>query len=260
MTSPLILPALYHVPSPNWSLRGASQVRLIVVHDCEGSYRGSIDWFANPASKVSAHYVLRENGLEATQMVDLVHKAWHAKDFNGISIGLELAGFAAKGFNAVEWQAAANIVAYLLHKYKLPAEWTKDGGGLGFCSHYNLGERGGGHKDPTTDKEVWEAFVARVEAAYSQEPPASWVTGALQLPKPADYVPTTDIRHGLQPGTVEWAQAELNARGATPRLLVDNVLGEKTTGALLAFQKANALESTGQLTPETINVLTRSGN
>ncbi len=40
---------------------------------------------------------------------------------------------------------AADIVAFLLHKFKLQARWAEHGQGLGFCSHFDLGKDGGGH-------------------------------------------------------------------------------------------------------------------
>ena len=63
----IILPKLKFVQSPNFSNRSVP-VDLIVVHDCEGSYAGSVSWFSQAQSQVSAHYVLKEDGSEATQM------------------------------------------------------------------------------------------------------------------------------------------------------------------------------------------------
>jgi N-acetyl-anhydromuramyl-L-alanine amidase AmpD len=54
------------------------RVDVIVLHDCEGGYEGSIRWFELSRSNVSAHYVVREDGGEATQMVDLADSACHA--------------------------------------------------------------------------------------------------------------------------------------------------------------------------------------
>jgi len=101
------LPALKHVPSPNCSLRGGAAVRLFVVHDCEGSYAGSIGWFAQVRSQVSAHLVLRRDGLEATQCVPMDRKAWHACAANPYSDSLELEGFEKDGFSDAELDAAA---------------------------------------------------------------------------------------------------------------------------------------------------------
>ncbi|HTJ56695.1 MAG TPA: peptidoglycan recognition family protein [Devosiaceae bacterium] len=184
----LVLPPLKQVASPNHSSRNGAAVRLIVVHDCEGSYGGSISWFSQKASQVSAHIVLREDGSEATQMVPFANKAWHAVAFNSASIGVEMAGYTAKGFAAPEWQAAANIIAFLLHKFDLPCRWAEGGAGQGFCSHFDLGKAGGGHSDPTTDPKIWAAFVARVEAAYALPAPADWVA--------TPFVPTTTTRKG----------------------------------------------------------------
>ena len=88
------LPELLWKPSPNFSHRRGTRVDLIVLHDCEGGYKGSIEWFAMSRSDVSAHLVVREDGNEATQMVELADNAWHACAFNQRSVGVEIGGFA----------------------------------------------------------------------------------------------------------------------------------------------------------------------
>lgn len=169
----LALPKLHWIASPNFSKRSVP-VDLIVVHDTEGGYSGAISWFAQKQSQVSAHFVLREDGAEAVQMVHLDDKAWHAKAFNSRSIGIEMAGFASKGFSSAEWQAAANVVAWLLKEFDLPAQWSKGGNGPGFTSHFDLGAAGGGHKDPTTDSAKWQAFVKLVQAVPRDQLPPTW--------------------------------------------------------------------------------------
>src|SRR3954470_4414844 len=115
-----ILPELKWVPSPNYSGRGLTGIKMVVLHDTEGSYDGAISWFKNPSSQVSAHVVLREDGREATQMVAYGNKAWHCADFNSESLGLEMAGVASKGFSSDELRVAARIIAFFLHQYHLP--------------------------------------------------------------------------------------------------------------------------------------------
>src|ERR1700744_1438163 len=112
--SQLVLPTLTWTASPNYSSRSGQKVRLIVVHDCEGSFAGSVSWFAMARSQVSAHIVLSEDGLKAVQMVAWGNKAWHSCDVNSFSEGIEAAGFAAKGLGAPEWAALAAIVAFRL--------------------------------------------------------------------------------------------------------------------------------------------------
>src|ERR1700756_4645783 len=107
------LPPLVWRPSANFSSRHGTRVDLIVLHDCEGGYEGSIRWFEMTKSNVSAHYVVREDGAEATQMVELADNAWHACAFNRRSVGVEMGGFASRGFGTSLLTTAARMFAYL---------------------------------------------------------------------------------------------------------------------------------------------------
>ena len=57
----------------------------------------AIDWLANPEAKVSAHYVVSEDG-QITYMVPEEKRAWHAgkshwrgvSDINSASVGIEI--------------------------------------------------------------------------------------------------------------------------------------------------------------------------
>ena len=159
------LPKILWKESPNCSDRTA-RVDLIVNHDTEGSYVGSVAWFAQSQSKVSVHYVLKEDGSEVTQMVELADKAWACCAFNSRSVNIEMAGWANKGYDSAEWDALANINAFLLHHLQIPCKWARGGIGPGFCRHYDLGVAGGNHSDPTTDLATWQRFVSLVMQKY----------------------------------------------------------------------------------------------
>ncbi len=91
------MPPLITRWSPNIDERGAP-VSMIVLH-YTGMRDGAsaIDWLANPESRVSAHYVVAEDGV-VTQMVPEDKRAWHAgrswwrgvRDINSASIGIEI--------------------------------------------------------------------------------------------------------------------------------------------------------------------------
>ncbi len=257
----MALPALKWLASPNFSAR-TSPIDLVVLHDCEGSYAGAVEWFGEPKSAVSAHIVLKEDGTEATQMVDFRQKAWHADAFNSRSIGIEMGGFAARGFPAAEWQTAADVVAYLLHAFGIPCQWAQRGVGPGFTSHFDLGMAGGGHHDPcpTTDPK-WAAFIDLVQASYRAGGfPIGWGHGAPlverqppQQPKPQILGP--DPTQPAPPMSIADAQRALNARGAS--LDVDGRLGPATRSALRAFQAWSGLIGSGELTPDTVAALQR---
>lgn len=90
------------IKSPNFSNR-KEDVRCIIIHyTAGGNALNTTRWFANPASRVSAHFVVGRKG-EIYQCVALNKVAWHAgastikiddelvKNLNGCSIGIELA-------------------------------------------------------------------------------------------------------------------------------------------------------------------------
>ncbi|NLX22136.1 MAG: PEGA domain-containing protein, partial [Phycisphaerae bacterium] len=84
-------PAIWNAAdSSNYSTsRGASIDRWVNHWVGTGTYAGAISWFKNPASNVSAHFVIRKSDGQLTQMVRIAHKAWHCGNWNSRSIGIE---------------------------------------------------------------------------------------------------------------------------------------------------------------------------
>ncbi len=92
-----MMPALIQRPSPNFDSR-TLPIGMVVLH-YTGMISGAaaIERLADPAAKVSAHYVVAEDGT-VLQMVDEAHRAWHAgrswwrgtADVNSASIGIEI--------------------------------------------------------------------------------------------------------------------------------------------------------------------------
>lgn len=77
---------------------------IVLHYTAAGNARGTIQWFATPDSKVSAHFVIGRDG-QTTQMVSLEDAAWHAgssemfykgnlvKGANSFTIGIELCNY-----------------------------------------------------------------------------------------------------------------------------------------------------------------------
>ena len=83
------------IQSPNFSSRNEERIRRMILHyTTSRNVAGTIAWFKNPASRVSAHYVIARDGT-IFQLVRDADKAWHAKNANADSIGIEHS--AAKG-------------------------------------------------------------------------------------------------------------------------------------------------------------------
>jgi N-acetyl-anhydromuramyl-L-alanine amidase AmpD len=164
------LPPLKTRWSPNQSER-TSHVDLVVVHDTEGGYEGSVAWFAQARSQVSAHVVLREDGCEATQCVPYAKKAWHCAAYNSRTIGLEMAGLASHGYSRAQLRKAARIVAFFLRHYHLPPILRNPAAGHdgpGFTLHQYLGASGGNHHDPGFSAAQAQAFAALVKSEYDR--------------------------------------------------------------------------------------------
>jgi hypothetical protein len=159
------LPRLRYVNSPNQSTRihGQKAVRLIVVHTPEGRYGPMINYMTDPTQtrKVSYHGLLREDGLEFTQLVPWGRKAWHAGPYNSLSEGIRAAGFAARfDVRSEQSKRLARIVAYRLHKRGLKAQWTTNPKSGGFCRHADLQTD---RSDPM-NRAKWIVFVGMVKA------------------------------------------------------------------------------------------------
>ncbi|HEX2718863.1 MAG TPA: N-acetylmuramoyl-L-alanine amidase [Gemmatimonadaceae bacterium] len=118
--------------SPNFNDRptgSSGKVMMVIVHTCEGSYAGCWSWLASTQSGVSAHYVVKEDGKEITQLVREAKRAWHIAAtyscslngsaecaLNGVqsnhfTIGVEHGGYASQSsFPTAQIDASARLV------------------------------------------------------------------------------------------------------------------------------------------------------
>lgn len=98
-------------------------INYVVIHIMEGTYAGSISWFKNPSSNVSAHYMVRSSDGEITQMVKEKDRAYHSGVtlYNSQAVGIEHEAFS----NQPQWytdslyRASANLTRYLTSKYSI---------------------------------------------------------------------------------------------------------------------------------------------
>lgn len=153
MNEPVVLPPLAYRPSPNRSERSTQDVRLVVVHDPEGAYEGTIGWILNRAAQVSYHVLTDSDCTHATQFVPWREKAWSCVRFNSVSDNISIAGHAGNVWSYDALNRLARIVAYRLHARGLPAKFVSapvDPNNVprGFTFHSELGHAGGDHHDP----------------------------------------------------------------------------------------------------------------
>jgi N-acetyl-anhydromuramyl-L-alanine amidase AmpD len=246
-----LLPALLWKPSPNFSARRGMRVDLLVLHDCEGGYEGSIRWFGLSESSVSAHYVVREDGGEATQMVDLADNAWHACTFNRRSVGVEMSGFASRGFDAPLLATTARVFAFLCFHLQIPVRHARGGVGPGIASHGDLGAAGGGHHDPSDDPSFMERFVRLADDEHRKgDFPEVWVPHRpqkvclLSPNKGSASVPVTSVTPLLPDvHTISGLQQALKLLGY--RIAVDGDYGVETQQVVTNFQMRTGIVADG---------------
>ncbi len=117
-------------PSPNFGERTLPVSMLVLHYTGMKTGASAIDWLANPESKVSAHYVVDEDG----QLVHMVHeeqRAQHAglshwrgiTDVNSASIGIEIVNpgheFGYRPFPVDQMDTVTQLVAEIARTYSI---------------------------------------------------------------------------------------------------------------------------------------------
>lgn len=104
----------------------SSPIDLVVVHLTEGSYAGTLQWFRNPRSHATTHYVIRSSDGDVTQMVREKDESWNAGngDVNERSIAIEHEGFmsSCRWETDAMYRSSAQLSAYLAIKYLIPID------------------------------------------------------------------------------------------------------------------------------------------
>lgn len=123
-------PALW-VPANSGNYAASSRptsypIRYVVIHTVQGSYSSAINWFQNPAANVSAHYVVRSNDGQITQMVREKDYAYHAgnRTYNQQSIGIEHEGYVDNPawYTDAMYRASAALTRAVCLKYNIPMD------------------------------------------------------------------------------------------------------------------------------------------
>lgn len=161
-----VLPPLVQKRTPNQSSRNGTAITHLVWHATAGAYAGSVSWLCDPAADASAHLVLDEHGTEATQLVHLAAKAWHAVAWNSFSVGVEHASLGAGFASSVQLHESARVFGWLCHHLGIPPVF-----GLhkprGIVRHRDLGLAGGGHSDGPTDQVWFHEYLPAVQHEVS---------------------------------------------------------------------------------------------
>lgn len=120
-------PALW-VASPYFHARSGSTT-AVAIHTMQGSYAGSISWFQNNPSSVSAHYLIRSSDGQVTQMVREAQAAHHIGSENGYTLGIEHEGYVdnAAWYTTAMYNASAALTRHFCTRYSIPCSSAYNG-------------------------------------------------------------------------------------------------------------------------------------
>lgn len=121
-------------PSPNFDDRpgGVAPGMLVIHYTGMESCEAALGRLCEPAAKVSAHYVIDEDGT-AYALVDEARRAWHAgeaywrgvRDVNGHAIGVELVNpgheLGYRAFPEAQMAALVELAGGIVARYAIPA-------------------------------------------------------------------------------------------------------------------------------------------
>lgn len=115
--------------SPNFDERPADAVvdTIVLHHTASPSLESTVKWFANPESRVSAHFTIGKDG-SIIQHVSTFMRAWHAgtsrdvegrERVNGFSIGIEIvnAGDGVDKFTEEQVEVVGNLIGAMRFRY-----------------------------------------------------------------------------------------------------------------------------------------------
>lgn len=131
-------------PDANWA-GSMSEFRGLVWHIAEGSYQGTISWQKNPIADVSSHFVIGLNAGEIAQMLDTTQTAWTQSAGNGHWVSVEFAGFATGQLTAAQFEAGAQLYAWLVQVHGVPVQLAETPSGRGLGWHGMGGAAWGNH-------------------------------------------------------------------------------------------------------------------
>ncbi|MFI6058099.1 peptidoglycan-binding protein [Streptomyces sp. NPDC051286] len=234
--------ALWVPADPNNFTKGRSApINKVIIHVTQGSYSGSISWFQDPTSEVSAHYVIRSSDGQITQTVRDSDTAYHARGANASALGIEHEGFIddPSWFTDTMYRSSAALTKHLCDRYGIPKDRAH------IIGHSEA--PGNDHTDPGPywDWTRYMQLVGGDTRGGASRDGLSFTTYATQ-------------QSGSTGAQVKAVQQLLGEQGYVMGA-VDGSFGPATRDAVIAYQAAHGLTADGIVGDRTWTALLSAG-
>jgi len=251
---PPYYPPMDFIPASrgNYDVGRGMTIRAIVIHETDGSYVSAINWFRNPRSHVSAHYLVRAWGGGIIQFVAEGDTAYHARNANPWTIGIEHEYNPRQAIwhTDAQYRSSALLVCAIARRYGIPIDRAH------IVGHNEL--PGTDHSDPGPSWN-WNYYMSLVRGCSQRAEPAA--RAALRTVANQGYVPTA----GLEPENrsdevllLQWDLAYLGFLDPDEVSGGGSRYGPLTEGAVTAFQESRGVPATGSYGDRTAAALVQA--
>src|SRR5437868_6418739 len=248
-------PPIQYVPAArgNYDVGRTEAIRAIVIHETDGTWLSATNWFQNPRSRVSAHYLVRAWDGGILQFVAEGDTAYQARAANPWSIGIEHEydpRHAIPHTNA-QYRSSALLVCAIAKRYGIPTDRAH------IIGHNEV--PGTDHSDPGPTWN-WSYYMSLVNACSADRAQAV-ARGALRTIDNQGFAPSAGLEVDTVSDEVALLQWDLAYLGF---MNVDDVssgggrFGPLTEAAVSAFQESNGVTPTGSYGDLTAAALVQS--
>jgi N-acetyl-anhydromuramyl-L-alanine amidase AmpD len=236
----------------NYSAGRSAGIVAIVIHETDGSYTSAINWFRNPRSRVSAHYIVRAWGGGITQLVAEGDTAYHARNANPWSIGIETEYSPRNAIwhTDAQYRSTALLTCAIARHYGIPIDRNH------IVGHRELPDANHADPGPTWN---WNYFMSLVHGCSQRAQAAS--RAALRTLADHGYIPAAGLEFENvrdEVALLQWDLVYLGFMDADEVAGGGGRFGPLTQQAVTAFQEANGVPVTGSYDEPTAAALVQS--
>jgi N-acetyl-anhydromuramyl-L-alanine amidase AmpD len=252
---PPYYPPIDYIPASraNYDAGRTSAIVAIVIHETEGTWISAANWFQNPRSRVSAHYLVRAWDGGIMQFVGEGDTAYHARAANPWSIGIEHEYSRRYGIphTVTQYRSSAQLVCAIARRYGIPTDRRH------IIGHNEV--PGSDHSDPGPTWN-WSYYMSLVNACSWQR--AQPVARArVRTVADQGYVPTAGLGFDTVSDEVlllQWDLAYLGFMDPDEVAGGGSRFGPLTEDAVTKFQQSKVLTPTGSYDDLTAGALVQA--